>query len=596
MRPTTELEVLALCCLVVFSVWLKPISVPIWFAACLLIVALGLQSFKFLCFAVLILGSSLSNYSHNNYQTISSSSFSGDVVLIDDPESIGVAGTSALVKISSGNLQGSRVKLIGFGELGFDIRKLTAGDSLQLNGRIKSVKPSSWNKSRHLVGDLLVTDIVSVSKVSGMRSMPEYLRSNISESSKLLSYENRELYMGLVIGEDSKQSVAQKVQFRAAGMSHLLAVSGQNIALIFTMLAGLLQRLPLRMRFAVALLILVTFAIITRLEPSVLRASVVAAIAAWSAVTGGRSSGIRILCLAVIFLLLVDPFLIYSVGFILSVTASLGILLLSEGLIERLQKLKIPKWVSEQLAVTISAQVFVAPVLIYFFGNVPLVSVPANLAASWLSGFVMVTGSSLGLFIKYFPEAIAGVVMKPVELALYLLNLISKESTLLSWPQLGLYELLLLGVAILLCFLFSKFRLVIIGMAGITLCFIMFLPSDGAVVTSAETYIHIAGDSQFPSILIINTGFDKGRLEDYVSSGLGRVDIVIAQDGSRNFGLTTRALIDMDLAEVVLAPPLHEIPEATRITSETTVSTAVGSINMYPEERKLYISTEADLT
>jgi competence protein ComEC len=103
---------------------------------------------------------------------------------------------------------------------------------------------------------------------------------------------------------------------------------------------------------------------------------------------------VRVLVLAVTVLLLIDPFLLHSVGFLLSCGASLGIAVLARPIGERLRG---PGWLREVLAVTLAAQLGVAPVLLPVFGSVPLVSLPANLVAVPLAAPLTVWGLASGV-------------------------------------------------------------------------------------------------------------------------------------------------------------------------------------------------------
>jgi len=130
--------------------------------------------------------------------------------------------------------------------------------------------------------------------------------------------------------------------------------------------------------FPVALFVLM-FATMTRFEPSVLRATALAVVALGSSFVGRPASSLRALGLAVIVLLVIDPFLLHSVAFVLSCGASAGIALLSGPIRARLRG---PAWLRDPLAVSLAAQVGVTPVLLATFGTVPVVTPFANLLAA----------------------------------------------------------------------------------------------------------------------------------------------------------------------------------------------------------------------
>ena len=141
--------------------------------------------------------------------------------------------------------------------------------------------------------------------------------------------------------------------------------------------------------------VLVCFGTMTRWEPSVLRAITMAVVAMMAGALGRPTTGVRVLVLAAIGLLLVDPFLLHQVGFLLSCGASLGIALLARPITERLRG---PLWMREVLGVTAAAQVGVAPVLIPVFGSMPLVALPANLLAVPLAAPLTMWGLLAGVF------------------------------------------------------------------------------------------------------------------------------------------------------------------------------------------------------
>jgi competence protein ComEC len=131
------------------------------------------------------------------------------------------------------------------------------------------------------------------------------------------------------------------------------------------------------------------FATMTRFEPSVLRASAMAAIALLATFAGRPLARVRLLALAVITLLVADPYLLHSVAFLLSCGASAGIALAEPAIAGHLRG---PRFVREPLAVSLAAQLGVTPVLLLTFGSVPVVTPLANLAAAPAAELIGVYG------------------------------------------------------------------------------------------------------------------------------------------------------------------------------------------------------------
>jgi competence protein ComEC len=189
------------------------------------------------------------------------------------------------------------------------------------------------------------------------------------------------LMMGLTLGDTSRLDPGIEEDFRATGLSHLTAVSGENLAMFLAPIMGLLGVLGLgrAARFAGGGCAVVFFVLLTGAEPSVLRAAVMAGLTLLGVFLGRPRSPPVVLGAAVLVLLVVNPTLVHSIGFQLSVAATAGMALLAEPLSRRMGFL--PSSLALAAGTTASAQIGVAPVLLYHFGLVPLISLPANLLA-----------------------------------------------------------------------------------------------------------------------------------------------------------------------------------------------------------------------
>jgi competence protein ComEC len=190
-------------------------------------------------------------------------------------------------------------------------------------------------------------------------------------------------------------------------------LSGANVAFVLALVGPLLRRSARTVRLLATVAVLVVFGAMTRWEPSVLRACAMAATSVVAAHVGRPSQGVRILALAATALLLVDPFLLRSVGFLLSCGASLGITLLAAPIARRLRG---PAWLRESVGTTLAAQLGVTPVLLSVFGSLPLVTVPANLLAVPLAGPLTtwgLTGGVAGGAVRTSAPALTGVLQLP---------------------------------------------------------------------------------------------------------------------------------------------------------------------------------------
>ena len=199
----------------------------------------------------------------------------------------------------------------------------------------------------------------------------------------------RSLIAGFLLGGTGDLPEPVVAEFRASGLSHLVAVSGENVAFVLVLVGPALRRLPRFGRLAAGLGVLLVFGTMTRWEPSVLRACAMAGCSLLALSLGRPTAGLRALALAVTFLLLGDPFLLHSVGFQLSCAASVGIAVFGPPIARWLPG---PRWFRESVGVTVGAQLAVAPILVAVFDGVPLVAIPANLVAAPLVGPLTISG------------------------------------------------------------------------------------------------------------------------------------------------------------------------------------------------------------
>lgn len=189
------------------------------------------------------------------------------------------------------------------------------------------------------------------------------------------------LLLGLALGDDSELDAALERDFRATGLGHLLVVSGQNVAMVLAPIVCLaaflgLSRVP---RFAIATATVLFFVIVAGAEPSVVRAGVMAGLTLTGVLLGQPRSTATILAGAVLLLLVVDPSLVWSVGFQLSVAATSGMVAVATPIGDRLRFL--PRPLALAAGTTMAAQAGVAPILLFHFHEVPIITVIANLFA-----------------------------------------------------------------------------------------------------------------------------------------------------------------------------------------------------------------------
>lgn len=223
------------------------------------------------------------------------------------------------------------------------------------------------------------------------------LRAGLREATDGLGPDARALLPGLVVGDTSRISPELHDAFRTTDLTHLMAVSGSNLAILLVLLigppgralraerGGLAPRLGISLRMT-ALLgggLTLAFVLVCRPEPSVLRAAACGLITLLAIGTGRRRTLIPALCAAVLLLVLYDPWLARSYGFVLSVLATGALLTLAPRWGEALSRRRVPPRLAEALAAAAAAQAVCSPVVVLLASRVSLVAVPCNLLAEF---------------------------------------------------------------------------------------------------------------------------------------------------------------------------------------------------------------------
>jgi competence protein ComEC len=311
--------------------------------------------------------------------------FAGVALVVEEPVHVG----ASRVVLS---IETKRYVAYLYSRIAGAFSQCRVGDQIRLEGVRSALSPTQHGRlaPRHVVGVVEIRTVLSSCTAgSAVSRSVNGVRDVLASSVDSLDHDEAALLLGLVIGDDSDQPRSMVEAFRAAGLSHLTAVSGQNVAFVLAVFAPLLRRTSSRLRLGVMVGIVAWFVVLTRCEPSVVRAGVMAVVAGYGSSRGFESSGERALSITVIGALLVDPLLGSSVGFALSTSATAGLVWIAPRISSRIAG---PRWFAEMLGVTIGAQLAVMPVSWFVFRSFNLIGLVSNLAAVPVAGFVMLCG------------------------------------------------------------------------------------------------------------------------------------------------------------------------------------------------------------
>jgi competence protein ComEC len=199
-----------------------------------------------------------------------------------------------------------------------------------------------------------------------------------------LNGERRGVVEGVVLGDESGLSQTLRTRFRASGLYHLLAVSGQNVVLVAggALLIAWLLGLPRRLGHFGALASIAAYVLAVGPQPSVIRAGVAGALASIAWLAARPTDRWYFLLLGALALLAWNPYVVFDAGFQLSFSAVVAIFIFVPRLQRLLQGYPIPRLLADAIAVSTACGLATAPVLWFQFHAIPLVSVPANAAAA----------------------------------------------------------------------------------------------------------------------------------------------------------------------------------------------------------------------
>jgi len=343
-----------------------------------------------------------------------------------------------------------RVQLTATGRAASVVRQASAGRVLSVRGTLRNLKHPERVAYRHVRMAMSTSEASLLSGTDVWRVPVDFVRATILRGAQVLPEDQRPIYTGFVIGDDRGTREEVVKAFKDSGLSHLLVVSGQNVVFLLAIATPLADRLGRRSNVVALLSVLLLFAAVTRFEPSVLRATAMAMLAVTGTASGRPLATCRRIAVAVALLILIDPLLVESLGFRLSVAATVGIALFGSGLARRL---KGPEWFKRVLSLTVASQVGVAPLIVPVAGPMPLASLPANVLAEPIAGFVMMWGSTVGVVAGVIGGWPAAILQAPVRLGVWWIMNVAESCSELPLPRLSLPVIIVIAFStlVLLC-------------------------------------------------------------------------------------------------------------------------------------------------
>ncbi len=420
----------------------------------------------------------------------------------------------------------------------------TVGDVVHVTGLVRS--GSGTFRGDPYAGTLAV-DRVTVVGRSRWFLPANLIRARVQDAVGGWTTPGAALVAGFLIGDISELPAFHREQLTASGLSHFVAVSGSNVALFLALWWVVTAPLSLspRTRAVTGAVGVALFVMVTRWEPSVLRAGGMVVVLLLGRAVGIPLTGWGSLAVAVGGLVLVDARIVQEVGFQLSVAATGGLLLGSGMLLGRG-----PRWLTAPLGATIAAQAAVAPLLLLHFGTVPILAPLANLVAApvvALSTSIGGLGALLGVgWLVRIAVGLAGMVIAVAGVASLVPGV--------GWTGLGVMTVIGLGLA------HRRYRSW--AVFGLALSLVLaLLPTIGGRPASVTVLDVGQGDSILlrgndGELVLVDGGPDPAVLALKLSrQGVRRLDLVVVSHRHADHVAGLEAVLGvLEVGEVWWAP------------------------------------------
>lgn len=312
------------------------------------------------------------------------------------------------------------IKLIVYTDKKEDSKKLEYGNKITVKGTYK--KPSEkrnykggdnkeYLKTKGICGTLEAESKITVVRTKNLNII-QILINKLSckfkqNLERLLPKQTVGLAKGILLGDSSEIDNSIKENFQESNLSHMLAVSGTHLSYLVLGINFMMNKkfFGIRNCKIICIITIIIFMIIVNMSPSIVRAGTSTIIMIISTLIYRKQDTYTTISLALLLTLINNPFSLFNIGLQLSYLATLSIIIFSSKFPPiNNKKKKITKYILESVALTVSANILILPLLIYNFNKIPLNSVISNLFAGPILGICIILGLfTLILSIIFFP-------------------------------------------------------------------------------------------------------------------------------------------------------------------------------------------------
>ena len=319
---------------------------------------------------------------------------------------------------------------------------------------------SNFNYQRYLAARKIYTtcDYAFVEKIDEnagnpvlamIYSLRKYAQNMINQ---ILPPDEAALLSGIFLGNEDHIAPEVETAFQRTGTSHIIAISGANFTVLISFITLLfLRHLPKRWVIPVSLLLIAFYTIMVGGNAAVIRAAIMGGLSVFGSYFGRRNQGLNTLAFSGALFVLVNPYILWDLGFQLSFFATLGLVLFSEKWTKAIEK-KLKQFfpekfaerftalLSEYVLMTLAAQIFTLPLIAYTFQQVSLASFVINILILPVQPMIMALGglaTVIGLIHPFAGKVLGWVVWIPLT---YTIKMVSWGSSW-SWSSITIPQI-----------------------------------------------------------------------------------------------------------------------------------------------------------
>lgn len=272
-----------------------------------------------------------------------------------------------------------------------DVEKLEYGSIIKINAQYTEATRDrnyggfnykTYLRTKKIYGIFNVENVEIVKNGSDniIIKLRKYIKSELREK---LKKENSELAISLIVGDRSHISSEVEDNFKKANLMHMLAISGAHfsyVILIATFISNRLQHK--RLGQLIQIIAIIFFMNLTGNTASVVRAGIMSILLIGSSICKRQNDSLNNIAISAIIQIINNPYIIFDSGFMLSYSGVLGIILFYKKISEHIH--------FKSIALTISANIFIIPIMIYNFHTISGSFIISNICASWLLGIIII--------------------------------------------------------------------------------------------------------------------------------------------------------------------------------------------------------------